>query len=277
MYIQVNDDQLHYVVDGRGVPCMISAMTGSPFYERTFSRHLRHSLQCVFVEPRGSGRSEGEVDAVTFETIAADMDALRQALGIQQMLVLGQSANGLMALAYARAYPAQTLGVVLVGSPPASTWDEATATFRATYMTPERRKIWQERRELLTPETLQALSPGEAIRAQLIANAPLYWYDPAFEESSLHEGGVIKPAFLQQFGTLRRQAYDPERWFKEISCPVFIAHGAYDFCVPPTLWEGKVAHFPHATFRLFQHSAHYPQYEEQAAFDEALLAWLAQL
>lgn len=256
---------------------MISAVAGSPFYERTFSHRLRQSLQCVFVEPRGSGRSESQMATVTFETIAADMDALRQAIGIQRMLVLGQSANGLIALAYARAYPEHTLGVVLVGTPPVRTWDEATTNFLSEYMTPERRKIWQEKQARLTPETLQTLSPGEAALVQLIANGPLYWYDAAFDEASLHEGGVIKPTFLQQFGTMRRHAYEPERWFKEITCPVFIAHGAYDFVVPPTLWEGKVECFPHATFRLFQQSAHYPHYEEQAAFDDDLLAWLTRL
>jgi pimeloyl-ACP methyl ester carboxylesterase len=168
MYIQINDARLHYVVDGRGVPCMIMGRAGTPFYERTFSRRLRQSLHCVFVEPRGSGRSEGEIAAVTFETITADMDALRQALGIQRMLVLGQSGNGLMALAYARAYPEQTLGVVLVGTPPVRDGSEAVANFRAASMTPERRKIWQEKQERLTPEMLQALSPGEATLAGML-------------------------------------------------------------------------------------------------------------
>jgi pimeloyl-ACP methyl ester carboxylesterase len=124
---------------------------------------------------------------------------------------------------------------------------------------------------------LQALSPGEATLARVIADGPLFWYDPTFDDSSLHEGGVINPTYLQRYGTLQRQDYDPERWFSEITCPVFIAHGASDFVVPPTLWEGKVELFPRATFRLYQQSAHYPHYEEQAAFDDDLLDWLAHL
>jgi proline iminopeptidase len=55
---------------------------------------------------------------------------------------------------------------------------------------------------------------------------------------------------------------------------VFIAHGVFDFSVPPTVWAGIKETLPNQTYRAFERSGHYPQLEERATFSDAVASWL---
>ena len=81
-------------------------------------------------------------------------------------------------------------------------------------------------------------------------------------------------AFEHQYYSVLLADYDPTSQFREIKAPVFIANGRYDYWVPPKLWEAEKGILPNLTFHLFQKSGHWPMLEEQARFDQELIAWL---
>lgn len=86
----------------------------SPMHRRFFDpRHYR----VVVLDQRGSGRSMplGEVRRNTPELLVADLEALREHLGIEKWLLFGGSWGSTLALLYAQTHPDRCLGIVLRG------------------------------------------------------------------------------------------------------------------------------------------------------------------
>lgn len=71
----------------------------------------------ILFDQRGSGRSRpfGELRDNTTQHLLADMEAIRQRLGIRQWLLFGGSWGGALALLYAQQYPERVSGMILRG------------------------------------------------------------------------------------------------------------------------------------------------------------------
>jgi proline iminopeptidase len=71
----------------------------------------------VLYDQRGAGRATpcGEIRDNTTDLLVADIERLRQSLGIERWLVFGGSWGSTLALAYAEAHPERCLGFVLRG------------------------------------------------------------------------------------------------------------------------------------------------------------------
>ncbi len=80
---------------------------------------------------------------------------------------------------------------------------------------------------------------------------------------------VTQHLFTQVFAD-----YDMFEAAPDIPVPVFVAMGKYDYVVPYTLWEQEYENIPDYTLVLFEKKRAYPQLEESAAFDRALLDWM---
>ena len=82
-------------------------------------RQFFDPLRCriVLFDQRGSGRSTplGELRENSTWDLVADMERLRQTLGIDRWIVFGGSWGSTLALAYAQAHPERVLGLVLRG------------------------------------------------------------------------------------------------------------------------------------------------------------------
>ena len=69
----------------------------------------------VLFDQRRSGRSrpKGGRDANTLPHLIADMEAIRNALGVTRWMIVGGSWGATLALAYAQAHPHRVSGIVL--------------------------------------------------------------------------------------------------------------------------------------------------------------------
>ena len=74
-------------------------------------------FRAILVDQRAAGRSlpSGELRENTTADLIADLDVVREALGIPAWIVFGGSWGSLLALAYAQIYPENVLGLVLRG------------------------------------------------------------------------------------------------------------------------------------------------------------------
>ena len=74
-------------------------------------------FRVVMIDQRGAGRSlpSGELGANTTLDLVADLDYVREALGIPTWIVFGGSWGSLLALAYAQIYPERVRGLVMHG------------------------------------------------------------------------------------------------------------------------------------------------------------------
>ena len=75
MMVSVEDAQLFFTTRGRGPACLVLCSLGTRIYERQLPAALDDHLTLAFVDLRGSGRSTGDPAALTFDRLAADLEA----------------------------------------------------------------------------------------------------------------------------------------------------------------------------------------------------------
>lgn len=118
--IEHNGAKLFYKIIGSGEPLLV--IHGGPGLDHTyFLPHLEKmadSLQLIFVDVRGSGRSR-DTSLISMKQTAEDVDVIRKALGIQKLNLLGHSHGGLVAMNYAVSYPENMKKLILVTPNPA--------------------------------------------------------------------------------------------------------------------------------------------------------------
>lgn len=281
MYVEVKSTKLYYTMEGTGIPCMFINYTGTVFHERTISKELHEYFHLITVDLRGGGQSDpGIIEEITLASLLEDLEQLRQTLNLNTMAVMGHSANVLLALEYARQYPMNTSRVIIWGLGPK--WGaEDSVKKRQEYWeahASEKRKATLKRNlEQLTDEGIKDTLVQPTNKAWIkwyVANGPLFWHEPKFDCSHLFKDTYYNMDVLNWIFEVVLKDYDATQFLSQITCPVFLAMGKYDFANPPTLWDGEKEKFPHRTYHLFERSGHHPHFEEQALFTKKLIAWI---
>ncbi len=108
---------IYTVSIGRGAPLVIvhGGPGASHDYFLPYLLPLARHNRLVFIDERGSGRSEKleDVSKYTVEAMVEDVEAVRIALGLGKINLLGHSYGGVVAQAYAFAYQANLAHLVL--------------------------------------------------------------------------------------------------------------------------------------------------------------------
>ena len=96
-----------FVHGGPGAGC-------EPYHRRFFDPEL---YRIVLFDQRGCGRStpHAELAGNTTQALIADMEAIREHLGIERWMLFGGSWGSTLSLAYAETHPERVLGLVLRG------------------------------------------------------------------------------------------------------------------------------------------------------------------
>ncbi|HEV2115917.1 MAG TPA: proline iminopeptidase-family hydrolase [Terriglobales bacterium] len=104
-FVDANGVFIYYMEIGRGAPLMIvhGGPGASHDYFLPYLLPLARHNRLVFIDERGSGRSQKLEDpkGYTVENMVEDVEAVRQALGLGKMSLLGHSYGGVLAQAYA--------------------------------------------------------------------------------------------------------------------------------------------------------------------------------
>ena len=126
-YVNAHGVMIYYKSFGRGQPLMLlhggpgaSHEYFLPYLLHWLSAGRRHRL--IFIDERGSGRSQTleDVSGYTVENMVEDVEAVREALGLGRISLLGHSYGGVLAQAYAFKYQ-KNLSALILGSTFAST------------------------------------------------------------------------------------------------------------------------------------------------------------
>jgi proline iminopeptidase len=123
-FVDAHGELIYYMTVGRGAPLMI--VHGGPGADHTyFLPYLlplaRHN-KLVFIDERGSGQSEKLADPAgyTVENMAEDVEAVREALGLGKISLLGHSYGGVLAQAYALKYQQHLTHLLLCSTFPST-------------------------------------------------------------------------------------------------------------------------------------------------------------
>src|SRR5713101_4847886 len=123
-FVDANGVMIYYKILGRGEPLMIAhgGPGASHDYFLPYLLPLARHNKLIFIDERGSGRSQKLDDAsgYTIENMVEDVEAVRQALGLGRISLLGHSYGGVLAQAYALKYQ-KNLSALILGSTFAST------------------------------------------------------------------------------------------------------------------------------------------------------------
>ncbi|MHA7969054.1 alpha/beta fold hydrolase [Rhizobium sp. CAU 1783] len=266
---------LSYQIEGEGPSLLV--IGSSLYYARTFSPALRRSLRLYFVDHRCFATADGAVEPgdFAFDTIIADIERARIAFGLERFAILGHSGHGYMALEYARRHPERVTHVVMVATGPNQSAAMAALADRRfeERAPPERKAVFT--RDMGRLGTDMAARPNERFKHLLIRLGARSWFDAAFDASPLWQDVVVNDiGFDHLWGEVFRDL-DMHALARAVKAPVLLALGSHDYLIaPPEAWRPFKHDFAALTVRMFDRSAHTPQFEESDRFDATLLSFL---
>lgn len=268
--VAVEGAVLPYRIVGQGRPCIVYG--SRLLYGNTYSARLATELRCVHFDgrvflpdaQRRAGAPHGITEAV------ADIEAVRVQLGLDSIVVMGNSIVGLVALAYAATYPEHTAYAVSVAGPPSVPFaSDSAEAYRARAMSAGRKAQHEANRSRL--DSLQAAHAGRGFVPTYIANGALYWADSTYDATRIFDGVLVNDTL---FYDLQRTPFAWPGDAPPVNVPVFVALGRHDYVVAPNVWSGAKTPFTDLTVHVFEGAGHWPHLEDPEAFDTAVLEWI---
>lgn len=227
---------------------------------------LARQRRVVMFDQRATGASSPAPAEPTIDQWLADIEAVREALGVETIDLLGHSFGGYLAMSYAVEHRERVRSLVLVDSA-APDPQENVQLLGDLY--PERVAEWAEVRAGLSERF-----PAEAIALFF----SMEFVDPAWLERYLeHVSGSTYDISVNN--ALRR---DMERRalaerIDEITRPVLVLHGRFDAVLAPvTSWKIH-RQLADSRFQVIEQSGHMPFVERPEEFVASVGAFLAQV
>ncbi len=282
MYAQLGDVRLFFDIDGAGLvpdgatmrerPVLLLAH-GGPGGDHSGYKPVLHALtdraQLVYFDHRGSGRSQRcDPATYTLATNVADMEALRQYLGVERIVACGASYGGVVAQAYALTYPQHVAALIVL----ASVSDAGFLPLAQHNLAERGTPAQHEQGALLWAGAF----PDDAAVAHFFeVMAPLYSlrYDPARANEkrgrAIYSAAAINKGFTEVLPNLNLTPRLPD-----ITVPALVIGGRHDWICPPVYAELIAQQLPHADLRIFEQSGHSLLQDEPAALLDVLRGFL---
>jgi pimeloyl-ACP methyl ester carboxylesterase len=237
---------------GDGPPVfLLHPNTGtSAIWEKQVPALAAAGFRAIAFDRRGWGRSMPVPQTGTQPgSIAEDLDALADHLGLARFHLLGVAGGGFAALDYAAWQPTRVLSLVVAAS-------------YGQFVDPEIQEVFQR----LTPPEFKAL-PG-VLRE---VGAAYRGFDPAgtarwiaIEHGAQQPGAAAQP--LRTPNTLAKLA--------AIACPALVIAGGADLYAPPALMKRWASRLPRHAWEVLPEAGHAINWEQPEAFNARVIRFL---
>ena len=276
MYKKINDCNIYYEVLGEGNAETIFFIHGAPGLGdcrndiKAFST-LASEYQLVFLDMRGSGRSE-DVPPYTHKQWTADIEQLKNELGLDQIHILGGSYGGYLALEYAIRYP-QSVKSVLLRDTAANNKSNDDSIDRAL----------KANLSGLDEEKLKRLFEGKVGSNQELKDTffklqPLYTVK--YDEEKVREkiDSIYYHYETHNYAFNQNKiSFDISEDIKRIQVPVLITVGIHDWITPVECSDLLSENIPNNTYVKFENSGHSPHLEENDKFIQHVKEFLSKV
>lgn len=269
--------RLFYEVVGAGDAVLV--VHGGPGLDHNYLRPgldvLASSRALIYYDQRGTGRSDADLDSASINlgTFIEDMDELRQALGYEQITVLGHSFGGLIAMGYALAHPDRVRALVLMNSvEPGSRWAAETQRRSAASRTPADSA---ELAELVASPGYEARNPQTMSQVYRVAFRGTM-RDPArVADLELSLGRRTAQNGPEVARLLGGSLADVDWWDRlgELQMPALVVHGRYD-PTPLGMAQALAEALPQGRLAVLE-TGHFPYVEDPAGLASAVVGFLA--
>jgi proline-specific peptidase len=260
-----------YVSQGKG-PATLLVHPGGPggtyHYLRALLKLASSNLRVVLFNPRGCGHSWApkRTSEYTIPNMAEDVDAVRRALKIEELHLLGYETGGFVALEYAHRYPKPLTSLLLCGT--AGSAEEVRAANRLMFAcasprqrarlraidrskdfdSPEYQELYEKIREPFytrflkeIPRDLKATKLNQTVfRTMMSPEGDLYAVD----------------------GTMKD--WDGRKYYSKIEVPCVVVAGRYDYFLGPSVTMAERIEPAH--LRVLAQSSHLAILEQPREF-----------
>jgi proline iminopeptidase len=197
-----------------------------------------------------------------------DLEALRQHLGLDRIVLLGASYGGMLALSYAVRYPQNVSHLIAVATVPSYRFLDRAKEILADRGTPEQ--------QALAARLFDGnLENDDQLREYRMVLGPLYArkFDPdrARERSKLNIPSY--EASNQGFGGYLR-SFDVTDQLGAINIPTLVVGARHDWVCAPEFSEEIARKIPNADLRIFENSGHQILVDELPAFIDVVRGFL---
>jgi proline iminopeptidase len=251
----------------------------------------------VYLDSRGSGRSEKAESTTeyTYHDFVADIDALRQHLGLAQVWLMGQSEGGVQVQHYAVEHPQQVAGLILLATLPASD---------AEWVADVRKGIEKHKEAPYYEAGVKAMqsmfdSDGRGWRGFVLDGSfdemwqvtfPFYFSDferfqkmaPKFHQTANHSE-IAPPAEAFSADAVRgmtdskRHPYNLIPRLQELDTPTLIVAGADDIVCSLATAERLHLALHHSKLLVIEQAGHFPWLEQPEQFFSGIKRFLPAL
>jgi len=251
--------------DGGEVVIVLHGGPGLPHeYYHPMLSNLSRYARVVYFDRRADMASQREPHrAVRVAEMADDVEALRQALGVERVTLLGHSFGTAIALDYALRYPDHTRRLILV-SGAAAVENPAEAEKRLVgALSPVETERYR------SEGGTNNANPCERVRRRYAVLYPHYFYKQIpyeFDRGfyTVYFDSLAKKLALADDG----QQLDVRSKLAAIKAPVLVVAGRHDLVTPVAQSYELANALPQSRFVVLEHSGHFPIFEENYLFTE---------
>lgn len=259
--VTINGNELAIEVLGpEGAPVIITHHgapgLGSRAEPRASFGRLADEYRVIVFDARGSGESEGS-GTFSHEQWAADIDGLREWIGVERVIIAGGSYGGFMAMEYAIRYPERVSAMVLRDT----SADNGNAHLaRENALASDRVTIDMEKFDRVD---VGQVADNDDLRDCWREILPLYdfTYDPATVEKKVEATPYRFEAHNYAF-SVNLPHYDLKPGLASVTVPTLITVGRTDWITPVSCSQTIADLIPRSEMVIFEKSGHSPQIEE---------------
>lgn len=264
----------HLLGDGRPLVCLPGGPGRSAEYLGNLGG-LDASRQLVLVDHRGVGTSADPADPATFrvDRLIDDVEALRVHLGLDQMDLLAHSAGAVLATLYAASYPERLSRLALIT--PGLTAIDVDGSEEETRAALARRSAEPWYADALA--ALEEIFSGSRSMEAFRASRPFYygrWDEAARAHSTAGVSERHQAARQGYFAGLELDPPAVRAALRKLTAPVLLYAGELDPMVTPAIVREAAPLFSDATVIVQPDAAHFPWFEDPAAFAKAVGSFL---
>lgn len=261
MRIPVDDATIDVLSDGSGDPIVLIA--GFPLTREVWdapAARLAARARVIRPDLRGMGSSSVPDGPYLMETLAGDIAAVLDALGVERAALAGHSLGGYVAMAFSRMYSERVSRLALISSRLAADTPQAAASREELADRAEH----DGRIDAIVDEYVPRLFAASLLekRSPLVNRA----------REIARQNSVTGAAAMLRGMAQRVDAYDIAQ---ELEMPVLVVAGGADQVVGLGEAEEVRRAFPHATLRVLGRSGHLPMLEEPEALSDLLVDFMA--
>lgn len=269
--IDIGDTQLFVAERGPAEFPTLFVLHGGPGLDHTefgdYLDPLTDTVRLALVDMRAQGRSDRGAprESWTLGQMAADVNLLARAMGLDRYAVFGHSYGAFVALQQAVDAPGAAAATIACCGVPSARWlagiPARLETFEPLDLREQVRASWAKEAEVRTEADFAAL-----MREQW----PWHFADPVDGRIAEYEarasGGRLAPDVLRHFSTDDYGGIEVEDRLHVVPQPLLALGGRHDRTCPPEAAELTAKLAPKGELHIFEQSGHMPFVEQPEEF-----------